>query len=448
MPIQIRVLTWNIAEGNGDRSGPENSSLPGLAERVREFCPDILLLNEVLNFNVPGIKQAEELARRLFIPHTADSNHTPLSLRGAMKSVSIVSRYPLVNAIVHPVRVAGTNTSYCILEASTTILGRRHRLYSLRFDAWNQTNKLAGIAQIATMASTARSTEAVVLGGDFNTEASEQAMIDFANSSLTTNASDNPVTSEFVSVDGNKLVDAIFFRGPYKNQYFRAARDWAGSPNLSDHPYVAVDLVEEGNGLAAAFGARLKLKHWPTGAALHSHQINYGHEHGSSQQQVTGFTSRDDNDFWVIENAASLSATGTVINNGAEIRLRHEATGMWLQADYSFFAPVSSNTEVSAASIVGPNSVWVLELEKHSGPLSLGDRLRLRHKATGHYLYAIPGANGGTNTAHQQEICAAISRDSNTEWAMFEFHNPSGGLIQPSGWLTRILNLLVKLLKR
>lgn len=451
MPIQIRILTWNIAEGRAQDPSQQNSSIASIVERIREFCPDILLLNEVLNYHGAGMKQAQEIARRLSIPHVADSNHTPIGLI-ASKSVSILARYPLSGVVVHPVRSQGANTSYCILAAATMIQGRRHHLYSLRFDAWNQVHKLAGISQMALMASTARSTEAVILGGDFNAEASTQEMIDFAGNSLTKNAMDRPSVSEWVSADGNRLVDAIFFRGasfaPYDNLYLRAANDWTTDPRHSDHPYVVVDLVDQGSGLEAAFGARLKLKHWFTGTALHSHLLDYQHESGTAQQQVTGFASRDDNDFWVVENAVNPLQTGTPVGYGAEVRLRHEATGKWLQGDESFFSPVTSNMQVAATSNPGPGAVWVLELEKSSGRLLLGDRLRLRHKVTGRYLYAIPGARDGQQTAGQQEVCGAMSQGSYSLWAVFELHNPSAVVNVPAGWLGVIVEWLSKFFKR
>lgn len=442
MPIQIRVLTWNIAEGIGDdKRQPPNISIPGLAERLQEFCPDILLLNEVINYPLDGMKQAQEIGRRLFMPFTANSDHTPLGF--ARKSVSIVSRYPLSNIMVHPVMLNGVATSYCILEARTTIQGRRHQLFSLRFDGWHEAEKFAGIAQMAMLAATVRSTDAVILGGDFNHRSDAREMQDFASNALTKTARIDPVDSEWVSVDGEAMIDHIYYRGPYRNQWFRAAQDWAGNPNLSDHPYVIVDLVNEGEALQPTFGARVKLKHWATGSALHSHPLNYTHPDGSTEQQVTGYAPRDDNDFWILRNAADVAAAGALVANGADIALCHEATGKWLCCDDRFSAPTGSKLEASAVAAFTANCVWVLDIERGTSPLALGDVVRLRHKATGQYLYAVPGSNGGAYTANQQEVCVVGSRDSQSRWSLFEHYNPEGALVipAPKGWLAEIAGL-------
>ena len=37
MPDQLRVMTWNIAEGSNDRRGEPNSAIPAIADAFFRF---------------------------------------------------------------------------------------------------------------------------------------------------------------------------------------------------------------------------------------------------------------------------------------------------------------------------------------------------------------------------------------------------------------------------
>ncbi len=87
----------------------------------------------------------------------------------------------------------------------------------------------------------------------------------------------------------------------------------------------------EGNRPAGA-KSKLRLVHCPTGAALHSHPTS-SPQFTSGQQEVTGFRSRDDNDFWVVE-----AVHGPLLPPAPAV---HGRTSTWL-AWVHFFGSVAS----------------------------------------------------------------------------------------------------------
>ena len=113
MAVVLRVICYNIAEGNLTGGVPDNSKLTRLAEVIRGLCPDIVFLNEVRNERGwpvgNGVNQVEYLSDHSGLPHRHWGNTTALGLRGH-KAVGVLSRYPLEAALMHPVMHNGSET--------------------------------------------------------------------------------------------------------------------------------------------------------------------------------------------------------------------------------------------------------------------------------------------------------------------------------------------------
>eukprot|EP00039_Didymoeca_costata_P000865 m.47657 g.47657 ORF g.47657 m.47657 type:complete len:139 (-) comp10522_c0_seq2:27-443(-) len=89
------------------------------------------------------------------------------------------------------------------------------------------------------------------------------------------------------------------------------------------------------NGLNQGFdfvtcGSSLKLAHVQSGARLHSHEVKYTNNGGSSgQNSVTGMMSQTDaNSMWTIKPpAGGMCESGLPVKCGGAIRLQHVKTG-------------------------------------------------------------------------------------------------------------------------
>lgn len=94
-------------------------------------------------------------------------------------------------------------------------------------------------------------------------------------------------------------------------------------------------------------GSLIKLEHTKTGHYLHSHEVAYGAGRGSGQQSVTGFPEKDSgSSLWIVRGSRERCDQGTLIENGAVIKLQHAATRKWLHS-HQFYSPLSNQQEVS-----------------------------------------------------------------------------------------------------
>lgn len=153
---------------------------------------------------------------------------------------------------------------------------------------------------------------------------------------------------------------------------------------------------------------------------LHSHGLKY--ETGSKKQQVTAFSGRDDNDNWVIkgrhESGKKHKHTGEVKYFDV-IRLKHVGTKKYLSIHTGHAAPVSSdNQEVCVAKKKHDEVNWVIEPAEDYGSESWNPQheIRLRHEATGLYLH-VSGYNFDLGNGDSQgEVIAAGKNESSDKW--------------------------------
>merc|ERR1719276_86692 len=120
-------------------------------------------------------------------------------------------------------------------------------------------------------------------------------------------------------------------------------------------PVVLLASVVSANNPAFNFmtcGTSFKLAHTKSGARLHSHEVKYGSNGGSSgQNSITGMNSQtDSNSMWKVVGPSAQKAecpSGKQIKCGSKIRLKHVDTGCFLHSHTGFKSPLSKQQEVS-----------------------------------------------------------------------------------------------------
>lgn len=158
------------------------------------------------------------------------------------------------------------------------------------------------------------------------------------------------------------------------------------------------------NPLDVAFGSKITLKNMGWGGGLlHSHVQAY--PVGSSQQQVTCYHYKDNNNDWIVlptwdQPAYDPNGELKFMKHGDMVRLNHASTGRNLHS-HTVLAPVTKeNYEVSGygnETIGDVHDIWVVEVvdDINRGKLKAGERihslttrLRFKHNQLGCYLRA------------------------------------------------------------
>lgn len=157
------------------------------------------------------------------------------------------------------------------------------------------------------------------------------------------------------------------------------------------------------------YGSKVSLRHASTGAHLHSHPHNY--PSGSQQQQVTGYDGHDDNDNWLVQGPFGQDTDeGKAVGNGQVVRLSHASTKRWLHSHPEQAMVSTGQHEVTCFGDAGSSNNeddWRVEYE--------GDKIRLIHVATNHALHSHERNYPG-ECFNQQEITCYSGRDGNDLW--------------------------------
>jgi hypothetical protein len=157
-------------------------------------------------------------------------------------------------------------------------------------------------------------------------------------------------------------------------------------------------------------GDTIVIIHKLTGKSLHSHSINYSG--GSKQQEVTGYDKRDDNDLWTIHHF-NRGLVGTGFRDSDVVTIVHKATKKTLHS-HAITSPVTSQQEVSGFGSRDTNDNWRLEISDGDGYLRVGGHFKLIHINTDKSLHSHP--NMLTGGSRQQEVTGFTSRDDNDYW--------------------------------
>lgn len=168
------------------------------------------------------------------------------------------------------------------------------------------------------------------------------------------------------------------------------------------------------------------------GGYLHSHPHLL--ETGSKQQQITLYPHLDDNNKWIIELATKPGVTipsFEELKDGTQIRLLHPLTYCRLHS-HDFPAPVSEfsdwQREVSCYGAHGYegdiNDSWIVEIDQDSSApgdaqqriVALDTIFRLKHAATGCYLFSHEVNLPAWGFEQQEVTCAAQAKYGLTTW--------------------------------
>jgi len=166
----------------------------------------------------------------------------------------------------------------------------------------------------------------------------------------------------------------------------------------------------------------VRLIHFKTSVALHSHNFDYSHEGSSRQQQVTGFGGMDENDYWIVKGVHGRDEffnKGVPVKNGDIIRLEHLNTRKNLHSHPGYPSPITQQQEVTAFSpdnngIGNLDDNWQVEVE-NGGMWEIGTKIRLIHSRTKVALHSHP-VGDKEYTSDQQEITGFNKRNEDDFW--------------------------------
>lgn len=436
MAIVLRIMCWNVATGDRNGKAPVNSALPEIADHIRAKSPDVVLLQEVVNYDLAAggwlggnVIQAQRLQELVGMPHCQWFDVVQLGLTGH-KAVVVMSRYPLGTPRRHPIMRGAEPTGMGTLETTITINDVVHHIFSTRFDVHYNTPALQ---QSIDLVQGLDHNLPVIFGGDFNVSLSASPQfVDFSHNSGLINAYYEHPDPSACTDDPNQVIDHIFYRGPYiiTQMELRCPFVWIGGAPVSDHPWVFVELTTPPGNSGAVYGATIRLKHLPTVGGLHSHPHNYGHPGSSGQQQITAYGGIDYNDYWRLKGAHGSPngfRAGQPIIHGEVIRLEHVATTRNLHSHIDVPSPVTGQQEVTCFGLNGSgdeNDNWRVEVEG-GGPWTFGKRARLIHVLSGHALHSHAGYSHPQWTMGQQEVTCYAGRDDNDWWYLTEIQAPA-----------------------
>lgn len=430
MSLLLRILAWNIAEGNFNDTKPPNSLLDKIAEHIRAKNPDIVLLSEVLNFRM-GVNQLQYLSSATNLPFNRHAFTTFIVPKQAWKMVGILSRYELKDVIYHPVTISypllpffRVDTSYGILEATLHTDGNsgKVRVFSLRFNYDNDNELIAGHSQLLNLVNNVPKNEAVIVGGDFNVTYAQAIFNDFMRKAIDIGLKNAFIERPDPMHPSPISDDYIFYRDGFDKFKVKQMELREITPNPSDHKWVFVELINPSDGFHAGFGNVIKLKHSVTGKSISSHIFPYNHV-GTSGQQVTFASNIDDtNDLWKIKGPHEQPDNfrlGYSVRHGDVIRLEHKATKKNLHSHPGFPSPITLQQEVTCYGQNGvgdSNDNWRLEIEG-GGIWEAGKRIRLIHINTNHALHSHFDHNFPIFPfTNQQEVTCFKNRDDNDWW--------------------------------
>ncbi|CAI9567265.1 unnamed protein product [Staurois parvus] len=195
-----------------------------------------------------------------------------------------------------------------------------------------------------------------------------------------------------------------------------------------------------------AYGSVITLKNMRTATGyLHSHWHLYPEGVGARQQQVTTYSHKDQNNFWVIKKRDSdYDPTGPLefVRHGDIIRFEHKTTGRNLHSHQREAPLTKKHLQVTAYGTNGTgdtNDFWRIEVSGGRSPVKvLRSQIRILHLSTGCVL----GSSGKTLPKwgwEQGEVtCSPYSRESlSTMWNVEDHENPrlpniSVSILKPS----------------
>lgn len=176
------------------------------------------------------------------------------------------------------------------------------------------------------------------------------------------------------------------------------------------------------------YGDKVRIRHCSTNHRLHSHAINY--PGGSSQQQVTCFSGKDDNDWWRFKpphGHPGHGKDGQPVRNGDHVRLEHCLTGKNLHSHRIRAHCTGSYGDQHEVSCFqkhqqgDKNDNWRVECR---GNLDRSDHFKLIHIDTNGALHS---HTHKYSFIDQQEVTTFLKRDNNDNWKIEDIERLNGG---------------------
>ncbi|XP_008555274.1 protein O-mannosyl-transferase 2 [Microplitis demolitor] len=174
-----------------------------------------------------------------------------------------------------------------------------------------------------------------------------------------------------------------------------------------------------------AYGATITLKNHRTGGGyLHSHWHLYPKGVGARQQQITTYTHKDDNNFWLVKkfDTDKLPSEPELVKHGDLVRLEHVITGRNLHS-HKEIAPISKKhyqvTGYGENGTGDANDVWkILISNGKDGDViqTVTSKLKFVHYLH-HCVLTCSGRTLPKWAYSQQEVsCNPNMRDKNALW--------------------------------
>ena len=247
-PGRLRVVSFNVHRGD---------DVPALVRNLQSHpelrAADVFLLQEIESFPAEGTSRTRRLAEALRLNYV----YAPARLKEAgdgTHGLAVLSRYRLMDIEVIPLKQysLGVNTRRRIaLGATVELGGRKLRVYNVHLDTRINAGQRIEQLQPVVEAASRAAADAVVIGGDFNTNpfywalpvlplfrSNQAKAVDdhMAKSGFTTPFSETGGTMK--KWGGRFRVDALYSRGSAVK-----ASAVEGGVTVSDHFPVWVDLT-------------------------------------------------------------------------------------------------------------------------------------------------------------------------------------------------------------
>jgi endonuclease/exonuclease/phosphatase family metal-dependent hydrolase len=250
MARYLRIVTWNIAE--------KNDQIDEIVHQISRSNPDIVLLNEVrilspIDILGPGgvHNPVETIADRLKL----DSKYgitTNLGAFGRTKGVAILSKFSLTEVKMHLHHGNLPLGNWGTLEASASIDGVRHRIFSTRLSRYvrddtttpsnieDRKRNIEGHQDLMRILRETNGGDHLILGGDFNAMPDAPQTLEFDQGARQIGLVD---VTRGRPVFGPEIgIDRIYARSPYMLRDVHLSHEWTPGTDPSDHSWIFVEL--------------------------------------------------------------------------------------------------------------------------------------------------------------------------------------------------------------
>ncbi|MFN0068602.1 MAG: endonuclease/exonuclease/phosphatase family protein [Limisphaerales bacterium] len=245
-PVTLRVMSYNIRHGRGL---DDRVDLPRIAGVIRDAQADVVLLQEV-DRGTPRTDRrdlAAELAA-LTGMHAVFSRNIPY--QGGEYGNATLSRFPVVAWTNLHYRMLRPGEQRGLLQLTAEVAGHgRVQFWNTHMDYRpDDAERLSNVAEINALL--ARTTEPVILGGDFNDTPGSRV-----HAALGERWQDAWLVAgegDGFTIPADRPARRIDYLWTPRGSPWRATRAWVPETEASDHRPVVVEFVAAGNAPGSA----------------------------------------------------------------------------------------------------------------------------------------------------------------------------------------------------